>query len=72
MAGWSAVLGLELRPEGGRLRLYAPALDEFLLSHGEAVAQRDAAKSERDAESVARRAAEARVAELERRLAERE
>ncbi|MYF31497.1 MAG: Uma2 family endonuclease [Gammaproteobacteria bacterium] len=77
LSGWSEVLGLELRPEGQALRLFDPALGEFLPTSGEksriieaVKAERDAANVERDAEAAARRTAEARIAELERRLAE--
>ena len=84
LAGWSAVLGLELRPQGHALRLFDLARGEFLPNSGEksriieavkaeretVKAERDAANVERDAEAAARRAAEARIAELERRLAE--
>ena len=53
----SEVLGLELRANaGGEMRFRDPATGEDLLSHGE--------------EHAARRAAEARVAELEARLRE--
>ena len=61
LVGWSAVLGLKLRPEGESLRLFDPELGDFLPNYAEAVAQRDA-------EATARRAAEARIAELERQL----
>ena len=57
----SAVLGLELRVEGGVLHFYDPATDQKLLSHREA-------EQERQAALAALRAAEARVAELEARL----
>ncbi|MCZ0941554.1 MAG: Uma2 family endonuclease [Gammaproteobacteria bacterium] len=84
LSGWSEALGLELRPEGHALRLFDPALGEFLPTSGEksgiieavqaerdaAAAERDAVVAERDAEAKARRTAEARIAELERRLAE--
>ena len=61
LVGFSAVLGLELRPEGESLRLFDPELGDFLPNYAEAVAQRDA-------EAAARRTAEARIAELERQL----
>ena len=61
LAGFSAVLGLELHPEGECLRLFDPELGDFLPNYAEAVAQRDA-------EAATRRAAEARIAELERQL----
>lgn len=50
----SAVLGLDLRLEHGKLRLYDPATSQYLLTHQEA--------------EHARREAEARIAELEARL----
>ena len=100
---WSEVLGLELRPDGETLRLYDPAVGEYLPTGSEKTriigeksqiivavkaerdaiaAERDTAKAERDAaktrlsesearldsSETARRAAEARIAELERRL----
>ncbi len=55
----STVLGLELRLEGGRLRFYDPATGEYLLSHSEERAARQAAEAERQAERAARQAAEA-------------
>ena len=61
LVGFSAVLGLELRPEGDSLRLFDPELGDFLPNYAEAVARRDA-------EAAARRTAEARIAELERQL----
>ena len=84
LVGWSEVLSLELRPEGESLRLFDPALGDYLPNHAEAVAKMEAANAKLDAletarheeakarreEAEARRAAEARVAELERRLAE--
>ena len=58
----SEVLGLELRAKvGGEMRFHDPATGEDLLSHGE----EHAARLE---EVIARRAAEARIAELEARL----
>ena len=60
----SEVLGLELRAKaGGEMRFHDPASGEDLLGHGET----HAAWQE---EAAARRAAEARVAELEARLRE--
>ncbi|MCZ0943475.1 MAG: Uma2 family endonuclease [Gammaproteobacteria bacterium] len=84
LSGWSEVLGLELRPEGHALRLFDPALGEFLPTSGEksgiiglqaqtigaVEAERDAVRAKLDEAEAARRAAEARIAELERRLAE--
>ena len=49
-----SLLGVTLRLEGGRLRLFDPKRGEYLLTHEE--------------EREARQAAEARLAELERRL----
>ncbi len=76
LAGWSDVLGLEMRPEGHALRLFDPALGEFLPTSGEKsriigeqAQTLKAVEAERDAEAEARRAAEARIAELEERLA---
>jgi len=57
----SAVLGLELRVEGGVLHFYDPTTGQKLLSHREA-------EQERQAALAALRAAEARVADLEARL----
>ena len=57
----SEVLGLELRAKGEEMRFHDPATDETLLSY----AEEHAARRE---EAAARRAAEARVAELQARL----
>ena len=57
----SEVLGLELRAQGEEMRFHDPATDETLLSY----AEEHAARRE---EAAARRAAEARVAELQARL----
>jgi hypothetical protein len=57
----SAVLGLELRLEGGVLDFYDPTTGQKLLSHREA-------EQERQAALAALRAAEARIAELEARV----
>jgi Uma2 family endonuclease len=57
----SAVLGLELRLEGGVVHLYDPTTGQKLLSHREA-------EQERHAALAALRAAEARIAELEARV----
>jgi Uma2 family endonuclease len=56
-----AVLGLELRLEGGVLHFYDPTTGQKLLSHREA-------EQERQAALAALRAAEARIAELEARV----
>ena len=80
---WSEVLGLELRPEGETLRLYDPAVGEYLPTYTEQAriigektqtikeqAQAiGAVQAERDAACAERDAAKARIAELERRLA---
>lgn len=74
LRGHSKVLGLDLRLEGGRLRLFDPAQDTYLLTHEEHAnallraqeAQR-LAEAERDQEIRKRQAAEALVAELRRR-----
>ena len=60
----SEVLGLELRDEreARRVRLRDPATGESLLSHRES-------ERAREGEAAARRAAEARIRELERALA---
>ncbi|MYJ73881.1 MAG: Uma2 family endonuclease, partial [Gammaproteobacteria bacterium] len=78
--GWrSEVLGLDLILRSGGFRFRDPATGEVLpdaveaaaqrddaaAQRAEAVAQRDEAAAQRDKEAVARRAAEARVAELE-------
>jgi Uma2 family endonuclease len=57
----SAVLGLELRVEGGALHFYDPTTGQKLLSHREA-------EQERQAALAALRTAEARIAELEARM----
>ena len=74
--GWSEALGLELRPEGETLRLYDPALGELLLTSRDMsriIKENDriiAIRAETIAHMEARLAAEARIAELERQLAE--
>ena len=82
LSGWSAVLGLELRPRGETLRLFDPMLGRHLPTHGEqgqiidatraqlgrAEAQLEMAEAQLGASEAARSAAEARVAELERQL----
>ncbi|MYE85378.1 MAG: Uma2 family endonuclease [Gammaproteobacteria bacterium] len=70
LRGKSAVLGLELRLEDGRLRFFDPEASEYLLTSAEqsaAIRKKSAAIEELDR---ARLAAERRVAELERRLAD--
>jgi Uma2 family endonuclease len=66
----SQALSLELRIEGGQLRVVNPATGERLLTPAEAQAARRAESEARQAEAAARQAAEARAslaeAELER------
>lgn len=69
----SDVLGLDLRLENGRLRLFDPAQDAYLLTHEEdfnarirAEEAQRLAEAERDQETRRRQAAEAMVAELKR------
>lgn len=73
----SAVLGLDLRLEKGRLRFYDPATNEQLLSYQEAELQRreemqarQRAEAEARREAAAQQAVEARLAELEATLRE--
>ena len=70
LLGFSEVLGLELRPDGHALRLFDPALDEYLPTHREQarIIVKQALTIEEQAQTIG--AAEARIAELERRLAE--
>lgn len=63
----SEVLGLELRLENGELRFYDPA-GRKLLTHGESERARHLAEEQVRREKSAREAAEARLAELEKRL----
>ncbi|MCY4214873.1 MAG: hypothetical protein OXF68_14780, partial [Gammaproteobacteria bacterium] len=86
LAGWSAALGLELRPQGHALRLFDPAHGEFLPNSGEksriieavkaeretVKAERDAVKAERDAANVERDAEAAARRAAEARIAELE
>jgi len=68
----SHALGLELRLEGGRLRLFDPATSERLLTHEEAHNARQHAQT-RTAQAEARTAqAEARTAQAEARTAQAE
>ena len=67
----SAVLGLDLRvkdEEIMELRLHDPATGRYLLTHPEFVDEFDASKEARRESERARKAAEARVADLEARL----
>ena len=61
----SAVLGLDLVVHGDGFRFRDPATGELLPDHAETEAARQEAEAVRDREASARRAAEARVAELE-------
>ncbi|MDE0419316.1 MAG: Uma2 family endonuclease [Gammaproteobacteria bacterium] len=67
----SEVLGLDLLLHGDGFRFRDPKTGEILSDHVEAVAQRRAAERARDEETAARRAAEARIAQLEKRLRQR-
>ena len=73
--GYSPVLGLEMHWDHGRLRIYAPAAEEYLPDMAEARAQRDSAIRERDAalyernaEAEARRSAEAELQRLRKQV----
>lgn len=77
----SEVLGLELLAEGARVRFFhagarIPELDELVerleSAMGEALGRLGALEREIEEERAAREAAERRVAELERALAERD
>ena len=65
--GWPErpVLGLDLVAYGDGFRFRDPATGELLLDHAETAAALRAAETARHREASARRAAEARVAELE-------
>jgi Uma2 family endonuclease len=65
----SQELGLELRPEEGRLRLVNPATGAHLLTPAEVQAAWRAEATARQAEATARRAAEAEVERLRAELA---
>ena len=70
LRGKSAVLGLELRLEDDRLRFFDPEASDYLLTSAEqsaAIRKKSAAIEELDR---ARLAAEQRITELERRLAD--
>ena len=64
----SKVLKLELRLEEGRLRLWDPAGQRYLLTHDEEKAAREAAEDRAEAETRKRQALEKRLAELEAAL----
>ncbi len=73
LRGFSEVLGLELHWDGGILRFWDPATEEYLPDLAEAKAQRDAAVTQRDAaiiqrDAEARQAVEERVRQLESEL----
>ena len=61
-------LGVELRLEGGRLRYYDLARGRYLRTPAESEEMLEEAATRLDEEAAARRAAEARIAELEARL----
>ena len=70
-----SLLGHDLCPEDGRLFYFDPARNLRLLTPAEqrtatqkAEEAKQLAQAERDRESAARQAAEARIAELERKL----
>ncbi len=65
---YSSVLALELRCEGGALRLFDPATSQYLLSYSEIEQARQKAEQRALNEAAARKSAETRVAELEARL----
>ena len=67
----SEVLGLELRAKNEEMRSHDPETGEELPSHGETHAAWRAAETRAEAEAAARRAAEARIAELESRVGEK-
>ena len=66
--GWSEVLGLKLRVRAGELRFRDRETGEELPSYAEGEAARRAAETRAEREADARKAAEARVAELEATL----
>jgi hypothetical protein len=68
----SDVLGLELRAEGGMLRIRDPETGEDLRGLDEEVAARQAAEARADAEAAARKVADARAGEAEQRTADAE
>ena len=65
LRGRSDFLGLDLcvRPDG-QIRLYDPAAGEWLLSHGEAVSERDEAARERDIANAALRESNTEIERL--------
>jgi len=64
----TSILGLDLCLDEGRLYYFDPARKVSLLTHGEQDSARQSAEAERDLQTSALRAAEARIADLERRL----
>ena len=64
----SAVLGLEVRLEQGRLRFFDPATEAYLLTYQESEQARQTAEARVQQEQTVRHAAEVRLAELEARL----
>jgi Uma2 family endonuclease len=64
----SAVLGLELRLEGGEFHFYDPTTGQKLLHHREAEQARRESEVQAQAALAALQAAEARIAELEARV----
>ena len=71
---WSAVLGLYVCWEHGRLRWYDPAAGAYLLSHDEERSHRIAAETQRDAAEAQREqeSSERMVAEVQRERERRE
>ena len=68
---WSEVLGLYLHRRGRALRLRDPATGRDLLTHREVAAARREEAAAWHEETIARQAAEARIAELESLLSSR-
>ena len=66
----SETLGLDLRVKGTHMRFHDPATGQDLPTYREVHAAREAAAAQAEQEVAARRAAEARVAELEALLRE--
>ena len=66
----SEPLGLELRTDGPRLRLFDPRAGEYLLEANEEAERRRAAESRAQYEADARRVAETEVARLRAELAQ--
>ena len=66
--GFSRALNLYVCWENGQLRFYDPATQRYLLTHDEAEDERITAESQRDAERLARMAAEAEAAAAQARI----